>query len=118
MSTTAFRANIEDVTGNAALGAETDLQHVHSKEMNEHASAKEQEELLGLPGGSVLSVSGRANSDAQTKTAKQLAERQSSAERAANDVALWVALMQQGELDAFIAENVVAGASDEELAKL
>ncbi|MEM7290510.1 MAG: hypothetical protein AAF412_09130 [Pseudomonadota bacterium] len=118
MSISAFRANIEDVTGQAFIASELDPQRLHSKEMSERASAKVQEELLGLPGGSIVSVSGRANSDAQIKTARQNAHRQNAAARSSNDAALWVALMEQGDLDSYIAENIVGGMDDEEFSDL
>lgn len=118
MSIDAFRANLADVTGQPAAAGLIDPQQVHSEELRQRMAAKIQEELLGLPGGSVISVSGRANSDAHLKSAKQLAERQSALARAANDVALWVALIQQGELDAYIAEQMFGGMSDQEIMEL
>lgn len=118
MSTNAFRANLSDVTGQVVLGPLSDPQHDHARQLRERNAEQEQTELLGLQSGSIESVSGRMGSEGHARTIKQQAERARATAKASTDTALWVAMLQQGSLDSYIAEHIFSGMDDAEIGEL
>lgn len=121
MSAVAFRANREDITGQPAA-AGLDIERIQAvradleqyAEMNARIKIDNLDKDLGLVSGSVTGVSGRIASTV-ANTAQQKAEAERKAQQKADNNAFYIALMNDGGLDTYIAENIFSAMSADEI---